>query len=114
VLIPEMLSLEAERKAKNKVIVQAPGREGAHDDISDAFVRAVWMCYRGHKGRTPHITTGAGGHTGAITTARFGPPEMHVQQVSQKEFFMQRRKKHGEHPRGLDRLKKRKAGAVAR
>jgi intein/homing endonuclease len=33
VLIPEMLSLEAERKARDRIFVRKPNRRGAHDDL---------------------------------------------------------------------------------
>lgn len=45
ILIPELLSLECNRGAKN-VQVHAPQREGFHDDISDSWARAVFECYR--------------------------------------------------------------------
>ena len=44
VLIPELLTLE-EAKNGGQLSVQAPRRIGFHDDISDAFCRAVWSCY---------------------------------------------------------------------
>lgn len=107
VLIPEMLSLEAEKKSKGKVIVEAPNREGAHDDISDAFVRAVWMCYNASSRRASHMTTGAGGAIGAGHALQSGV-------VTQQQAMFSKRKMHGEHPRGLDRLKRRRPGAVRR
>jgi phage terminase large subunit-like protein len=61
VLVPEMLGLEAEHKAKNKVKVRAPNKKGAHDDISDAFVRAVWACFNWDKERQVNLTTLVGG-----------------------------------------------------
>jgi len=41
--INELLTLQATQLAKNQVIVEAPKISGAHDDISDAYVRAVWL-----------------------------------------------------------------------
>lgn len=91
VLIPELLSLEAERRAKDKVIVRAPKRPGAHDDISDAFCRAVWLCYNNHKNRPLNISTGAGGRTGIVG----------VNRDTAASFALRKLKMHGEHPRGL-------------
>lgn len=115
VLVPEMLSLEAEKQARGKVKVKAPNREGAHDDISDAFVRAVWACYNASKGRPSHIATGAGGQAGVTGRLRKGPAgEQGPKAMTQQQAMLQKRKKHGEHPRGLDRLKRRRPGAVRR
>jgi hypothetical protein len=41
--ISELLTLQAQQVSKNQVIVEAPRVAGAHDDISDAFVRAAWL-----------------------------------------------------------------------
>lgn len=58
VLVPELLSLEQERKGagvdgKNesfvKIDVRAPSRKGAHDDISESYVRAVFLAYTGKR-----------------------------------------------------------------
>jgi phage terminase large subunit-like protein len=105
VLVPEMLSLEAEKKSGGKVRVEAPNREGAHDDISDAFVRAVSCCYNHTAGRAGNIATGAGGQVGVTSRSTSGPQ-------TQQQAMLQKRKNHGAHPRGLDRLKRRKPGAV--
>lgn len=43
--IEELLSLRAKPVAKNIVIVEAPKKVGAHDDFSDAYVRAIWLAY---------------------------------------------------------------------
>lgn len=58
VLVPELLSLEQERKGAGvndqkesfvKLEVRAPQRKGAHDDISESFVRAVYLAYTGKR-----------------------------------------------------------------
>ena len=41
--IKELLNLQAQMMSKNIVIVSAPEGSGHHDDMSDAFVRAVWL-----------------------------------------------------------------------
>ena len=41
--ISELLTLQANQVSKNIVLVEAPKKPGAHDDMSDAFVRAVWL-----------------------------------------------------------------------
>jgi phage terminase large subunit-like protein len=46
-LINQILSLEAERRSKNIIIVQAPDRQGYHDDLADALVRACWAALVG-------------------------------------------------------------------
>lgn len=109
VLVPEMLSLEAEKRNQGKITVQAPNREGAHDDISDALARAIWSCHSAHTGRTDNIATGAGGRTGVTgsLTKRGGAQTMH-------QAMIEKRKKHGAHPRGLDRLKRQRSLAVRR
>ena len=111
VLVPEILTLEAERKAKNRVLVRAPNRRGAHDDISDAVVRAIYICYKMHKDKPVHMVTGAGGSAAGVTLQR-GPVEQRVKKDTQKSFMLKKRKMHGSHPRGLDGLKRRAAGAV--
>jgi hypothetical protein len=40
-LVSEILSLQAHQKAKYIISVSAPERDGAHDDLSSAFTRAV-------------------------------------------------------------------------
>jgi phage terminase large subunit-like protein len=107
VLVPEMLSLEAERKAKNKVIVQAPARDGSHDDISDAFVRAVWACYNNSSGRQSHIATGAGGNIGAFGS--IGNRVRGQKIETQASAMLKKKKAHGNHPRGLDNMRRRRA-----
>jgi len=105
VLHPEILTLEAEKRSKDKTIVRAPVRRGAHDDISDAFCRAVWKCYNGFKDRPANISTGTGGrllpgHGGRIET--------------QASFIVNRMRKHGDHPRGLYNLGSRRAMTMGR
>jgi len=91
VLTKELLSLEAEKKSKDKVAVRAPRRTGAHDDISDAFCRAVWKCYNGFKARPSCVSTGSGG--------RVNPSGAKVE--TQASFIVNRLRQHGEHPRGM-------------
>lgn len=42
-LIEELLALQADQTAHNQIMVAAPKIAGAHDDQSDALVRAIWM-----------------------------------------------------------------------
>jgi hypothetical protein len=44
ILIPELLTLEETRSGVN-FKVEAPQRQGYHDDISVSLMRAVWDCY---------------------------------------------------------------------
>ena len=110
VLVNEILSLEAEHKSRGKIKVSAPRREGAHDDISDAYVRAVWACYHSNAGKASNLATGAGGRTGIVGQVRKGQN----QEESHTQAMLNKRKKHGEHPRGLDKIKRRRPGGIAR
>lgn len=42
-LISELLALQAAQTSHNQIMVSAPKIAGAHDDMSDALVRAIWM-----------------------------------------------------------------------
>lgn len=105
VLIPEMLTLEGEKRAKEKVIVRAPGRKGAHDDISDAYCRAVWQCYNGFKDHPKNISSGAGGRSLPSSQGRVD---------TQASFIINRLKQHGQHPRGLYNVGKRRMLTIGR
>jgi hypothetical protein len=121
VLIPEMLALEAERRsgqnrktaslagseAKGKCLVRAPDRRGAHDDISDAYVRAVWACYNDTHEKAVNIATGAGGRLGGTRQMQI-PGQPVVQMDTQASFYMRKKKMHGAHPRGGYSLKRRR------
>ena len=98
VLVPEMLSLEGEKRSKNITVVRAPNRRGAHDDISDAYARAVWLCYREFKSKSPNVATGAGGRM-AGRGAQNIPSGVQAKQITLKSFQMDRRMMHGSHPR---------------
>jgi len=110
VLIKEMLTLEAEKRTgksnpdsegySGKTIVRAPARRGAHDDLSDAYCRAVWSCYNGFKERPANIATGVGG--GIVSSAGMGRAD------TQASFIVNRLKKHGDHPRGLYNIGRRR------
>jgi hypothetical protein len=51
VLIPELMSLESmvTQGIKYKAVVESPDRTGCHDDLSEAFARAVYLCYNDKK-----------------------------------------------------------------
>ncbi len=42
-LLLELLSLQAKQISKNLVLVEAPKKRDAHDDVSDALMRAIWL-----------------------------------------------------------------------
>lgn len=42
-LIAELFSLQATQVSKNIVLVEAPKKKGAHDDMSDALIRSIWL-----------------------------------------------------------------------
>ena len=41
--ISELLTLQQTQMSKNQIIVEAPQAAGFHDDMADAYVRAVWL-----------------------------------------------------------------------
>jgi intein/homing endonuclease len=92
VLVPEIYSLEAERRAKNKTIVRAPNMRGAHDDVTDAFVRAVYEAYDHHKDK-PQKVTSLVGKAGTVLSGKDAAG------VSLRTFRMMRTKMHGGNPR---------------
>jgi len=102
VLIPEMLMLESERKSKNKVEVRALNGQGNHDDLSDSYVRAVWLCNKDTASRTTNMSAGAGGSLGLGMSGA----------ETRVTAMIKKRRMHGEHPRGLDKIKRRRPGAV--
>jgi hypothetical protein len=65
--INELLTLEGTQFAKNQVTVEAPKIAGAHDDVSDALVRAIWLSLeklantkvvaRGYSGSQPKVAS---------------------------------------------------------
>ena len=93
ILVPEILSLEAEEKSKNKVIVRAPNKSGAHDDLSDAFARAVWEVYSYYKDRPMQNITSL------VVGGRVIRDSSEASQISLSSFQMMKRKKHGANSR---------------
>jgi hypothetical protein len=71
--IKELLDLQAEQISRNLVVVGAPEAAGYHDDMSDAFVRSVWLAsekMRSQKhifGQLPY----RGANSGAMTAGRY-------------------------------------------
>jgi len=77
--IAELLKLEAEQRSKNLVIVRAPALVGNHDDMSDAFVRSVWLSAEmltnakhmaGSRHRDPNVPRQASSGNAVIYQAR--------------------------------------------
>jgi phage terminase large subunit-like protein len=106
VLVKELLTLEAEKRARDKTIVRAPGRKGAHDDISDAFCRAVWKCYNGYRERPSNLSTGSGGSL--LPSQGGGKIE------TQASFIVKKLRQHGNHPRGLYNISSRRSMTMGR
>jgi len=72
--IEELLKLQATQVSKNIIAVSAPDHVGDHDDMSDAFVRAVWLSSM--KLSQHHIATGHSRGVGGLpsvpaTVARY-------------------------------------------
>jgi len=83
-LITEILDLEAEQVSKNIVVVQKPDRPGAHDDMSDAYVRAVWLSFQ--RLETHKVIRGAYAASGANVSSK---------SVALGAYQMSRARKHG-------------------
>jgi len=93
-LIEEILSLQAQQMARNQILVEAPKIAGAHDDISDALVRAVWQSLE-------RIST-------QKITAPLGDFHPQSRGISLPHYQLMRARKHGIHrdrlvPRSLRR-----------
>jgi intein/homing endonuclease len=73
--IQELLTLQAEQVSRNVVVVEAPQTAGYHDDVSDAFVRAVYLSSQKMGGRARTMGPGVSGYApappSAMTTARY-------------------------------------------
>lgn len=82
--VQELLTLQAVQASKNVVVVEAPDHAGYHDDMSDAFVRAVWLSSQ--KLASNHISTGHSRSAGA------GLPAV---PVTVGRYQLQRAKYHG-------------------
>ena len=82
--IQELLTLQAVQASKNVVVVEAPDHAGYHDDMSDAFVRAVWLSAQ--KLSQHHISTG---HRGGMGNGLSAPP------ATVARYQLQRAKFHG-------------------
>ncbi len=65
--IQELLSLQAQQMSKNIVVVAAPETAGHHDDMSDAFVRSVWLS--SERLRTQKVVYG-GSRPGTVSAGR--------------------------------------------
>ena len=82
--VQELLTLQATQASKNVVVVEAPDHVGYHDDMADAFVRAVWLSSQ--KFGSQHVTTGhsRGGMTRQVNSG-----------AAMNRYQMQRSKMHG-------------------
>ena len=75
VLIPELASLEKTVKG-NTVMVEAPQKTGYHDDISDAFARAVYAAYTSKQKNTRTVTLGMTCGKGSMDSASYNTFKM--------------------------------------
>ena len=96
VLVPELKSLEAERKG-GTVDIRAPKMPGYHDDISIAFVMAVFECYGATSGTALKITTGFGAGGSSAPGASIG---------SYNQFHLRRAMDHGMDSRKMGTFRK--------
>lgn len=85
IVFGELLSLEAERRSRNKIIVRAPNKIGAHDDQSDAIARAIWEIYN-HKSQNMAKYSIGLGEKGASRNSS---------ETNMNRFKMNRTKMHG-------------------
>jgi hypothetical protein len=62
-LVTEILTLQAQQKSKYVIKVEAPEREGEHDDLSDSLARMVYVAHEfRNKSFTYNIAGSAVGH----------------------------------------------------
>lgn len=82
-LVRELLSLQAEHRSKYIVKVSAPDRKDAHDDLSDALARSVYLA-------TEYAAKGFS--TGKISTEALSASRNYKSYVSseRKKFFLNR------------------------
>jgi hypothetical protein len=77
-LITEMLRLQADMQSKYLISVQAPEVKGLHDDLSDAFARAVYLA-------TEFLAKGGvGGNKIIDSTSRSG--------ISYRQYYLKQKK----------------------
>ena len=79
-LIKELLALQAHHLSKNLVLVEAPKIAGAHDDMSDALVRSIWLTHErlanqkfashGTANYSPHVASPPSMHGYNVNRAR--------------------------------------------
>jgi hypothetical protein len=73
-IINELLTLQAQQRSKNIIIVEAPDAAGFHDDFSDSFVRAAWLTserMRNEKFVYGNSQFSSGGLAPAMTARRY-------------------------------------------
>jgi hypothetical protein len=89
-MVQELLELQSTSGGKNIVVVEAPKVAGKHDDVSDAYVRSVWLA-------TEYIRE----HPGILESTKGLsidiPRPLH--QVGLREFRRSRQRMHGAPPR---------------
>jgi len=104
VLIPELLLLEVEHtsrrstvmvgeKPKGNIIVKAPNKPGAHDDLADALARAVFRAWDVTKESKAEPTVSLVGSDGTVVTGAGGHASTMV------GYQLGKLRSHGEHPR---------------
>jgi phage terminase large subunit-like protein len=69
ILVPEMLSLEAELRAHDRIMVsKRESTDGSfQDDITDAYVRALWLCWQHY-----NVLAGPNAKSGIPAVVSFG------------------------------------------
>lgn len=98
-IIAELLTLQAEQRSRNVVIVAAPPSGGYHDDQSDALVRSIWLSAQRFEGNHRAVGSGQSG---------FGPQAPAPMTLNRYQHMRARR--HG----GLGDPHLRGAGSMAR
>lgn len=66
-LISELLTLQATQISKNIISVEAPKKEGAHDDMSDALIRSIWLSHEAMVNQK-HTSFGLAGYRPQVST----------------------------------------------
>lgn len=91
--ITEMLALQQTNEGKYKISVEAPKIEGAHDDLSDAIVRSIWLAYS--SAQKPEFLTALSHHNAIQNASSMVPYHRnasvyHARKARRNNYFNQR------------------------
>ena len=88
VLIPQLITLQEEKNG-GQISVASPRVMGFHDDISDAFCRAVWSCYNdNNKNRKSGTSIGFGN---GVVLSNKSVQAYHLKKMKMHDGFFNRK-----------------------